>query len=62
MPDLLHCPPVDTEMAFEIESRLRDRFPGLQVVVECVDGVRVENGSAGLQRLKEEVCGEVKRK
>lgn len=49
-------------MVFEIKPSLKDRFPGLQVVVEYVDGVRVESGGADLQRFKEEVCGEVKRK
>lgn len=49
-------------MAFEIESSLRGRFPGLQVVAEYADGVRVESGGADLQRFKEEVCGEVKLK
>jgi DNA/RNA-binding domain of Phe-tRNA-synthetase-like protein len=49
-------------MVFEIESGLRERFPGLQIVVGYVDGVRVESGGIELERFKEEVCGEVKRR
>jgi DNA/RNA-binding domain of Phe-tRNA-synthetase-like protein len=47
-------------MMFEIQPGLRERFPGLQVVVEYVNGVRVEGGGAELQRFKEEVYAEVK--
>lgn len=42
-------------MVFEIEPTLANRFPGLRVVVGYVDGVRVENSGAELQRFKEEV-------
>jgi DNA/RNA-binding domain of Phe-tRNA-synthetase-like protein len=49
-------------MTLEIESKLKSRFPGLQVAVGYVDGVRVESGGAELQIFKEEVIGEVKRK
>jgi DNA/RNA-binding domain of Phe-tRNA-synthetase-like protein len=49
-------------MVLEIESRLKGRFPGLQVIVEYVDGVKVESSGADLQRFKEEVLGEVKQK
>jgi DNA/RNA-binding domain of Phe-tRNA-synthetase-like protein len=49
-------------MILEIDRALRDRFPGLQVIVEYVDGVRVEESSAELQEFKEYLCGEVKGK
>jgi hypothetical protein len=49
-------------MTLEIGSKLKSRLPGLQVVVGYVDGVRVESSSAELQKFKEEVLGEVKRK
>ena len=52
----------DTEMTLEIEPSLRDRFPGLQVIVEYVDGVKVKESGAELQEFKEGLCGEVKRK
>ena len=41
---------------------MRERFPGLQVLAEYVDGVRVEDSGAELQTFKESVCGLVKRK
>ena len=46
----------------EIEPNLRERFPGLQVLVEHVSGVRVGDGGKELQAFKEAVCAEVKRK
>jgi len=49
-------------MMLEIEPSLRQRFPGLQVIVEYVDGVRVEGSGRELQGFKEIVCGDVKRK
>jgi DNA/RNA-binding domain of Phe-tRNA-synthetase-like protein len=49
-------------MVFEIEPTLANRFPGLRVVVGHVDGVRVENSGADLQKFKEEVLAEVKQK
>ena len=49
-------------MVFEIEPTLASRFPGLQVVVGYVDGVRVENSGADLQKFKEEVLAEVRQK
>jgi len=52
----------DTEMILETEPGLRERFAGLQVVVEYVDGVRVEESGAELQEFKESLCREVKRK
>ncbi len=52
----------DAEMIFEIDPALKDRFPGLQVIVGHVDGVRVESSSADLQKFKQQVLGEVKQK
>ena len=49
-------------MVFEIAFPLRDRFPGLQVIVGHIEGVRVESTGADLKRFKEGVLGEVKRK
>ena len=49
-------------MMLEIEPSLRQRFPGLQVIVEHVDGVRVEGSGRELQGFKDIVCGDVKRK
>jgi DNA/RNA-binding domain of Phe-tRNA-synthetase-like protein len=49
-------------LSFEIESTLKDRFPGLQVVVGHVEGVNVGSSSADLQVFKEEVLREVKQK
>ena len=49
-------------MMLEIEPSLRQRFPGLQVIVEYVDGVRVEGSGRELQGFKDIVCGDVKRK
>jgi DNA/RNA-binding domain of Phe-tRNA-synthetase-like protein len=52
----------DARMIFEIEPTLASHFRGLRVVVEYVDGVRVENSGADLQRFKEEVLAEVRQK
>jgi len=49
-------------LILEIEPALRTRFPGLQVLVEYVDGVSVEESCAELQAFKTDVCEEVKRK
>jgi DNA/RNA-binding domain of Phe-tRNA-synthetase-like protein len=49
-------------LLFEIESTLKARFPGLQVVVGYVEGVTVESSGADLQKFKEEVLREVKEK
>jgi len=49
-------------MVFEIEPTLTNRFLGLRVVVGYVDGVRVENSGADLQRFKEETLAEVRQK
>jgi DNA/RNA-binding domain of Phe-tRNA-synthetase-like protein len=49
-------------MNLEVESSLAPRFPGLQVIVEYIDGVSVEDASTELQSLKETVCAEVKGK
>jgi DNA/RNA-binding domain of Phe-tRNA-synthetase-like protein len=49
-------------LAFEIESTLERRFPGLQVVVGQVEGVRVGNSGTELQEFKEQVLREVKQK
>jgi len=49
-------------MNLEVESSLRERFPGLQVIVEYVDGVKVEDTGNELQMFKETVCAEVKGK
>jgi DNA/RNA-binding domain of Phe-tRNA-synthetase-like protein len=49
-------------MIFDIEPTLANRFPGLRVVVEYVDGVKVENSGADLQNLSKEVLAEVKQK
>jgi DNA/RNA-binding domain of Phe-tRNA-synthetase-like protein len=50
------------KMILEIEPSLKVRFPGLQVIVEYVDGVRVEDSGTELQKFREGVCEEVKRK
>jgi tetrahydromethanopterin S-methyltransferase subunit A len=44
-------------MVSEIESSLRGRFPGLQVVFGYVDGVRVESGAALAGMLQTENVG-----
>jgi DNA/RNA-binding domain of Phe-tRNA-synthetase-like protein len=49
-------------LAFEIESTLKCRFPGLQLVVGCVEGVKVGSSGADLLEFKEEVLGEVRQK
>jgi len=49
-------------LILEIEPALRTRFPGLQVLVEYVDGVSVEESCAELQAFKTDVCEEVKRR
>ena len=49
-------------MLLEIEPNLRNRFPGLQVIVEYVDGVRVGESGVELQAFKDRLCAEVKRK
>jgi len=49
-------------MNLEVEPSLRERFPGLQVIVEYVDGVKVEDTGNELQMFKETVCAEVKGK
>jgi DNA/RNA-binding domain of Phe-tRNA-synthetase-like protein len=49
-------------MILEIEQRLRTRFPGLQVLVESVNDVRVEESGSELQAFKAGVCEEVKQK
>ena len=41
---------------------MKARFPGLQVVVGYVEGVTVESSGADLQKFKEEVLREVKKK
>jgi len=53
---------IDVEMTLEIEPNLRNRFPGLQVIEEYVDGVRVDRSGVELQEFKGAICGEVKRK
>ena len=53
---------VDAEMTLEIQPNLRDRFPGLRVMEEYVDGVTVEESGVELQEFKEAICGEVNRK
>jgi len=47
-------------LILEIEPALKTRFPGLQILVEYVDGVSVEEGGAELQAFKTGVCEEVK--
>jgi len=49
-------------MILEVEPSLSERFPGLRVIVEYVDGVSVEGSGAELQRFKDSVCTDVKRK
>ena len=49
-------------MSLEIEFNLRTRFPGLQVIEEYVDGVRVGESGVELQEFKDAICAEVKRK
>ena len=49
-------------MTFRIEPNLRERFPGLQVVVKSLDGVTVESAGVELQSFREEVCREIKQK
>lgn len=44
-----------------IQPELKQRFPGLQVLVCRVDGVKVEREKAELQRFKEEIVEEIKR-
>jgi len=49
-------------MTLEIESNLKDRFPGLRVMVEYIDRVRVEDSGVELQEFKEAIYAEVKQK
>lgn len=49
-------------MMLQIESTLKKRFPGLEVLTEYVDGVRVEASGADLLAFKEVISGAVKRK
>lgn len=49
-------------MTLEIERSLRDRYHGLQVIVEYVDGVRVDKSDGELRAFQEIVCREVTRK
>jgi len=53
---------IDAEMALEIERGLRERFPGLRVMVGYVDRVRVEESAAELQEFKEAIYEEIKQK
>ncbi len=49
-------------MNFEIESTLKDRFPGLNVVLGHVSNVNVRKSSNELQKVKEDICKQVKKK
>ncbi len=49
-------------MVFGIDPRLADRFPGLRVVIGYIDGVKVQRNDANLQKFKDEVLSEVKKK
>ena len=49
-------------MILEIAPQLRERFPGLQVLVEYVDGVSVQASGSELQVYKESIGGEVRQK
>jgi DNA/RNA-binding domain of Phe-tRNA-synthetase-like protein len=49
-------------MVFEIDPRLADRFPGLRVVIGYIDGVKVQRTDANLEKFKDEVLAEVKKK
>ncbi|MFB0500728.1 MAG: B3/4 domain-containing protein [Candidatus Hadarchaeaceae archaeon] len=48
------------EMVLKISSDLVERFPGLQVLVVHVNGLRVEKEKVGLQQFKEEVIEKIK--
>ena len=50
------------KMILEIAPQLRERFPGLQVLVEYVDGVSVQASGSELRTYKESICGEVRQK
>ncbi len=49
-------------MMFAIDTGLKERFPGLHVLVQYVDQVTVGPGGVELQAFKENLCAEVKRK
>jgi len=49
-------------MVIEIESMLKDRFAGLQVIVGHVEGLRVERSSIELEGFKEELLEQVRKK
>lgn len=48
-------------MRINIQSQLNERFPGLNVLVCSVDGVKVEGENTELELFKEEVVNEIKR-
>lgn len=49
-------------MTFVIDAKLKERFPGLQVLVCSVKNVSVNNDSAELQEFKDEVAERVRKK
>jgi DNA/RNA-binding domain of Phe-tRNA-synthetase-like protein len=48
-------------MRIYIQPQLNERFPGLEVFVSDIEGVRVEGKNSGLELLKEEVVNEINR-
>ena len=49
-------------MNFEIESTLKDRFPGLNVLLGHISEVTVKKSSEELQKVKADVCKQVQEK
>ena len=43
-----------------IDRSVSDRFPELEVVVRCIGGVKVKSFDEELERLKQEVCNQVR--
>ena len=56
------CTSIDAEMTLAIDTGLKERFPGLHVLVQYVDEVTVDAGGVELQAFKESLCAEVRRK
>ncbi len=49
-------------MKITVESRLLEKFPGLQVLLRRIDGMAVSDGSDKLQAFKADVVDEIRRK
>lgn len=47
-------------MIVSIDSKVRDQFPDLNIVSECMSGLKVNPSNELLDRLKEEIIGDVK--